>query len=105
MAYCPTRAVEASHLLGIGAYLLAAAIPTTAILAWLTARVPALAFLSGTPRWLLESIYAIAVLGLAYRFFHFLLKMAWVNWFFTLATLTHYYRRYHEPETKLKDLE
>jgi hypothetical protein len=24
---------------------------------------------------------------------------------FTLATLTHYCRRYHEPETALKDLE
>jgi len=104
MAYCPTQAVEASHLLGVGAYLLAAVIPTTALLVWLTARVPALAFLSGTPRWALESVYAVVALGLAYPIFHFLLKIAWVNRFFTLATLTHYYRRYHEPETTLKDL-
>ena len=105
MGYCPTRAVEANYLLGIGVYLLAAAIPTTALLAWLTARVPALAFLSGTPRWVLESVYAVVALGLAYPLFHFLLRIAWVNRFFTLATLTHYYRRYHEPETTLKDLE
>lgn len=105
MAYCPTRAIEASHLLGVGAYLLATAIPTTALLAWLTARVPALASSNGTPRWVLESVYAVVALGLVYPLFHFLLKIAWVNRFFTLATLTHYYRRYHEPETTLKDLQ
>ena len=104
MAYCPTQAVEASHLLGAGVYLLAAAIPATALLVWLIARVPALAFLSGTPRWVLESVYAVVVLGLVYRIFHCLLKIGWVNRFFTHATLTHYYRRYHEPETTLKEL-
>lgn len=105
MAYCPTRAVEASHLLAVGVYLLAAAIPTTALLAWLTARVPALAFLSGTPRWVLESAYAVVVLGLAYRLFYFLLKFEWANRFFSRTTPTYYYRRYHEPETTLKELE
>ncbi len=105
MAYCPTQAVEASHLLGVGVYLLATVVPTTALLTWLAARVPALAFLSGIPRWALESVYAVVALGLAYPIFHFLLKIAWVNRFFTLTTLTHYYRRYHEPETRLKDLE
>jgi Pyruvate/2-oxoacid:ferredoxin oxidoreductase delta subunit len=104
MAYCPTHAVEANYLLGVAAYLVAAAIPTTALLTWLAARVPALAFLDGTPRWALESIYAIVVLGLAYPLFHFLLNVPWISWFFTRATPTHYYRRYHEPETLLKDL-
>jgi len=105
MAYCPTRAVEASHLLGLAAYLLAGAIPTTALLAWLTARLPALAFLSGTPRWALESLYAVAALGLAYPLFHRLLQIAWANRLFTLTTPTHYYRRYHEPDTALKELQ
>lgn len=105
MAYCPTRAIEANLLLGVSAYLLAAAIPTTALLAWLTARVPPLAFLSRTPRWVLESIYGIVALGLAYPLFHHLLRVAWVSRLFTLATPTHYYRRYHEPGTTLKDLE
>ncbi len=105
MAYCPTRSVEASHLLAIGVYLLAATIPTTAILAWLTAHIPPLAFLDQTPRWALETIYAIATLGLTYPIFYSLLKITWINRFFTLATLTHYYRRYHEPGTALQDLE
>ena len=104
MAYCPTQAVEVSYLLAVGVYLLASVIPTMALLAWLVARVPALAFLSRTPRWVPESVYAIVALGLAYPLFHFLLRIAWVNRFFTLTALTHYYRRYHEPETTLKDL-
>ncbi len=104
MAYCPTQAVEASHLLAVGVYVLAGAIPTTALLAWLVARIPVLAFLSGTPRWLLESVDALIVLGLIYPISFFLLRIPWVNRFFTVATLTHYYRRYHEPDTALKDM-
>ena len=54
---------------------------------------------------LIESVYGIVALGLAYPLFHYLLRVAWVSRIFTLATPTHYYRRYHEPGTTLKDLE
>ena len=92
MAYCPTQAVEANYLLGIGTYVLAVAVPTTPFLTWI-------------PGWVLESVYSIVAIGLAYPLLHPLLKTRWINRLFTLATLTHYYRRYHEPETTLKDLE
>jgi len=104
MGYCPTRAVEVNYFLGVGVYLLAAAIPTTTLLAWLTARVPALAFLSGTPRLVLETLYALTILGLAYPLLHLLLRVGWINRFFTLITPTHYYRRYHEPDATLEHL-
>jgi ferredoxin len=104
MAFCPTQAVEASHLLGVGVYLLAGAIPTSTFLVWLAARVPVLALLGKTPRWVLESVNAVLALGLAYPILHVLLRIGWINRFFTLATFTHYYRRYHEPETTLRDL-
>jgi Pyruvate/2-oxoacid:ferredoxin oxidoreductase delta subunit len=103
MVYCPNQAVEASHLLAMGSYLLAGTIPTTALLAWLAARIPALAFLSRID-WALISIWATVALNLVYPLFHFLLRIRWVNRLFTLTTPTHYYRRYHEPETMLKDL-
>ena len=105
MAFCPTRAVEANYLLGVSAYLLAGAIPTTAFLAWLAIRVPVLGFIGWTPRWVLESVIAVVAIGLVYPIFHLILRIEWVDRFFTHATLTHYYRRYHEPETTLKDLE
>lgn len=104
MAFCPTRAVEASHLLAVSAYLVPVVLPLTALLGWLAARAPLLAFLNGTPRRVLEWFYPVIALGLAYPLFHLALQIPWVNRFFTLATLTHYYRRYHEPGTKLKDL-
>jgi len=99
MGYCPTQAVEANYLLGVGVYLLATAVPTTALLVWVAARAPVLAFLSGTPRWVSESVYEIVILGILYPILHLLLGVGWINRFFTLATPTHYYRRYHEPET------
>ncbi len=105
MAYCPTRAVEACHLLGVGVYLLAAAIPTTLLMTGLAARFPPLAFLLKTPRWILESVYALVALAMLYPLFHWLLGVPWINRFFTRTTLTHYYRRYHEPETTLRDLQ
>jgi len=105
MAYCPVQAVEANHLLAIGVYLAAALLPTTALLAWLAARIPPLAFLMGAPRWILESVYALIILGLWYPLFHMLLSVSWINRFCTRTTLTHYYRRYHEPETTLRDLQ
>jgi ferredoxin len=104
IGFCAVRAVEASHLLAVGTYLLTGTIPTAAALTWLTARVPLLAFLGLLPRWILDSANAVVVLALIYPLLHLLLRMRGVNCFFTHATLTHYYRRYHEPETSLKDL-
>jgi ferredoxin len=104
MNYCPPQAVEASHLLAVGTYLLTGAIPTAAALAWVTVRVPFLAFLGHVPRWILESANALVALALIYPLFHLLLRIQCINWLFTHATLTHYYRRYHEPGTRLKDL-
>jgi len=104
MAYCPTRAIEASHLFGVGAYLLSGAIPIAALLVWLATLVPGLGFLSRIPRWVLQSVMPIITIVAAYPLFHLLLRVRWLNRFFTLATLTRRYRRYHEPETTLKDL-
>jgi len=59
MGFCPTQAVEASHLLAVGLYFLSAAIPTTALVAWVMVRAPLLGFLSGTLRLVLGSVLTI----------------------------------------------
>ena len=46
----------------------------------------------------------IAALILSYLVFWYLIKIPVANTVFTYTTLTHYYRRYHQPETKLKHL-
>ncbi len=104
MAYCPTQAVEASHLLAIGFYALAASVPLTTLVVWLTLGRVDLSSLNMFPRWLLDSAYGLLLLLLIYPLVYVFLRIPWVNWFFTHATLTHYYRRYHEPDTTLKEL-
>ena len=64
-----------------------------------------MAFLSGMPSLVLETLYALTILGLAYPLFHLLLRVGWINRFLTFITPTHYYHRYHEPEATLKELE
>ena len=54
-----------------------------------------------------EILYFIdffAVLFLSYRVFWYLIKIPAVNTAFTYTTLTRYYRRYHQPETRLKHM-
>jgi ferredoxin len=104
MAYCPVQAVEASHLLAIGIYVLARVVPTAAVLAWLAARLPPLSFLRRVPPWVAFWTSTLAALALGYPLFHVLLRAKPFNWLFTHATLTHVYRRYHEPTITLKDL-
>jgi hypothetical protein len=41
---------------------------------------------------------------LSYWIFWYLIRFPFFNTFFSVSTLTHYYRRYHQPETKLKRL-
>jgi hypothetical protein len=58
-------------------------------------------FLSLIP---LHYIDFIATLMLSYWVFWCLIRIPVVNALFTYTTLTQYYRRYHQPETKLKHL-
>ncbi len=48
--------------------------------------------------------YFIISVMIAYRVFWHLNKISIINKIFAWTTLTHYYRRYHDPETRLKDM-
>jgi ferredoxin len=104
MAYCPQKAVEVSHLLAVIIYALAGAMPTAALLTWLGTQISLLAFLLDIPGWIVGWGNSLIVLSLLSPAFYWVLRVKWVNGFFTYATLTHYYRRYREPETPLKAL-
>jgi ferredoxin len=54
--------------------------------------------------WLVSAIYIYPAYIIAYFLFFHLIRIKFVNLLFTYTTLTHFYRRYHEPETTLKDL-
>jgi Pyruvate/2-oxoacid:ferredoxin oxidoreductase delta subunit len=104
MATCPVEAVEASQGLAIGITLLARAVPAAAAVAWLTRRLPLVAFLGRLPPGIVFWTLALAALVVAYPLIHRLLRVKPLNKLFTYATLTRLYRRYHEPATTLKDL-
>jgi hypothetical protein len=46
----------------------------------------------------------ITALMISYWVIWCLIRIPMVNALFTYTTLTHYYRRYHQPETRLKQL-
>ncbi len=104
MAYCPTQAIEAGHSWGV----LLGAITLIPVVNWLlnvvTRQIPALADVRGLLWVLLEYGYTLLSFIVGYAFFALLLRVPAINRFFTVTTLTHYYRRYHEPDTTLKDL-
>ncbi|HQO03526.1 MAG TPA: hypothetical protein PLI62_14785, partial [Spirochaetota bacterium] len=49
--------------------------------------------------------YCVIMAGyfIIYRIFFLMIRIPPVNRLLTGATLTHYYRRYHEPETAIAD--
>lgn len=105
MAYCPTSAVEVGHSFGAILYYVTTIPAWAYLLDWLAGSAPILATLRRG--WLaLAARYAYVLLSvyLAYLLFTLLLRLPVVNRLFTVTTLTHYWRRYHEPDTGVVDL-
>ena len=105
MNYCPKEAIEAGHSWGVILYFVTTIPATTALLNWLAPRMPGMAALrSRRATKLVQYPYVLLSMWLAYLVFSTLIRVPAINRFFTLTTLTHYYRRYHEPGTELRDI-
>jgi len=106
MAWCPSRAVESGHSLGV---LLAAISiwPVPMLLAGLVAGLtPLPSFAEGVLfQIVMWYVYAMLALMVTYAGLAVAIRFSWLNSLFTCTTLVHYYRRYHEPDTDLKDLD
>lgn len=105
MAYCPERAIEAGHSWAVLLYFAA----TVPVAMWLfnglDPWVPWLASLDHPAmRLLIQYVYFLAALVVAYFVFSLLIRIRPINALFTYTTLTCLYRRYHEPETEAGDL-
>ena len=105
MGYCSKKAVEAGHSWAILLYFLG----TVPVMSYLLYRlhemyykIPKLGYF--LPHMIIYYFDWIAALFLSYWVFWYLLRIPMVNTVFTFTTLTHYYRRYHQPETRLKHL-
>jgi len=103
MAYCPEKAIEAGHSWAVILYYVSS---TSVSVYLLNLLVPYTGEIVMNP-WLalpLEYAYLLASILAAYWLFSLLLRVAFINDIFTHTTFTHVFRRYHEPETKARDL-
>lgn len=105
MGYCPQQAVEASQPLAVILGYLTAVPASFYLLKWVTGLIPGInQAVSYWPGTVINYAYFLLSVYLAYRLFNWLIRIPLINILFTYTTLTHYYRRYHEPGTRLRDL-
>jgi Pyruvate/2-oxoacid:ferredoxin oxidoreductase delta subunit len=105
MNYCPKGAIEVSHSLAIILYFITNISVSVVVLNWIAKQLPALAGLNNNlVQMLLQYIYLLASISLTYWLFSFLIRISWVNRLFTYTTITRFFRRYHEPGTKINDI-
>ncbi len=106
-AFCPHNAIEAGHSWGVILYFISA-IPISAyILSWLDVYISGIGNLEG--HWIsdvLNLMYYYPAIFISYYIFYALLRIPIIHWIFTHTTMTHFrfWGRYHEPETKLKNI-
>ena len=105
MNFCPTKAVEASHPL-IAVFVYVTGVPAADyLLNKLGHAIPFWTALNnGVTAFVLQYIYFIASVCFVYLLFSLLNRIKILSRIFGMFTLTHYYRRYHEPDTKVTDL-
>ncbi len=105
MGYCKRKAVEAGHSWAVLLYFIVSVPVFTSLLAWLHGIFNVAPIIHGYwTNGLLNIIYFLPALFFSYWVFWYLIRLPVVNTIFTFTTFTHYYRRYHQPETKLKHM-
>jgi hypothetical protein len=105
MGYCKKLAIEAGHSWAVLLYFITAIPATTWFLAWLHETFPVLPVIA--EYWTLtifSILYVFPAMMISYFIYWWLIRIPFVNTFFRYTTLTRWYRRYHEPETKLKNM-
>jgi Pyruvate/2-oxoacid:ferredoxin oxidoreductase delta subunit len=108
MGYCPQKAVEASHPMAIALYFIttfsvAGTLGTLLITLNPTAVPLGPIVLNHYIQMLFNYLYILFSFFLTYFLFYYLVRIPMVNRIFSCLTLTHYYRRYHEPGISRKD--
>lgn len=108
MAYCPLQAIEASQGFGVllfklPGFVMAALIPAVAAFAakWSWGKYVT----GGLGMQLLSIPVALLTMWATYRMCHQLTAWRAVRAFVANATFTRFYRRYHEPSTRLAQLQ
>jgi Pyruvate/2-oxoacid:ferredoxin oxidoreductase delta subunit len=109
MGYCKKKAVEAGHSWAVLLYFIASVPVISYAWVWLHRTLNFYPVISGywtievlyIFNFLLFAIYFLSAVFLSYWIFWNLIRFPVFNTLFSVTTLTHYYRRYHQPETRL----
>jgi Pyruvate/2-oxoacid:ferredoxin oxidoreductase delta subunit len=106
MGYCPRQAVEAGHSLAVLLIWLLTLPVVPAAMALAARHVPAVArALAVRPvAWAVGWAWSMLVLWVVYGLVWRLARWPAFNALLTWTTFTHLYRRYHEPDTRLRQV-
>jgi ferredoxin len=105
MAYCKKKAVESGHSWAVLLYFITSVPVLSSVLIWLHETNASIPVINDNP--FLEPfniLYFLPALFLSYWIFWHLIRFPVINAFFSYTTLSHYYRRYHQPGTRLTHL-
>jgi ferredoxin len=107
MNYCQQKAVEVGHSWGAILYFIAVLGYPVGVFIFnsIAHAVPQIdALRNWYTTWIVGAIYLYPAYIFAYFLFFHLIRLKPINTLFTYTTLTHFYPRYHEPETPLISL-
>ncbi|MCX8131595.1 MAG: EFR1 family ferrodoxin [Clostridia bacterium] len=103
MGYCPNQAIEASHLFAVFLYLIITMPIFSYILDGLS-DILKVDMSYSFAKTIFYYLYYLFSISFAYYIFSYFIRIPMLNKLFTYTTFTYFYRRYHEPDTELKDI-
>jgi len=105
MGYCRKQAVEAGQSwILLFSLIMAVPVVVNITTGWTNAIGSMLGIKNYWFMVLVEALYYIPALFLSYWIFWMLIRIPVANTIFSVTTLTHYFKRFHDPETRVKSL-
>jgi NAD-dependent dihydropyrimidine dehydrogenase PreA subunit len=105
MNLCPQNAIETNIALVSGMIWLSTLPVDALLLHWLGQLIAHSSLAASAPvQVLMKTAVLFGILWTLYALFYLLLGMRWFNRVITTLTPTHYYNRYHEPDSDLKKI-
>jgi hypothetical protein len=105
MGYCRKKAVEAGHSwVFLQSFIMAVPVFANITTGLTNAIGGSLGIKNDWLMLLVEALYYIPALILSYWAFWMLIRIPAINTIFSVTTLTHYFKRFHDPETRLRSL-
>ncbi|MBN2420434.1 MAG: EFR1 family ferrodoxin [Deltaproteobacteria bacterium] len=103
MAYCKNKAIIAGHSWGVMLFYITS-VPLNFFLLKKTELLAAIGIENFWLKQAAEMIYVIPAIIVTYWIYWVIIQIPFINTLFAYTSFTRYFRRYHEPETRLKDL-